>query len=175
MRKKTMDELNRPSIEAFREQARKPVALVLDNVRSGLNVGSVFRTADGFGLERILLCGITAIPPHREILKTALGATESVSWSHYPDPVAAVLELKNEGYKVLAVEQAVGSIQLHEFRVLPGRQYALVFGNEVNGVSDEVMAHVDGALEIPQAGAKHSLNISVCAGILAWEFARQMG
>lgn len=174
MRKKTMQELNRPRPEDLRQQTRNPVALVLDNVRSGMNVGSAFRTADGFGLEKIFLCGITAVPPHREILKTALGATETVPWEFHQNPVEAILALKEKGYRIIAVEQAEGSVSLLDFRVSPGQAYALVFGNEVNGVSEEVMAIVDGAIEIPQTGSKHSLNIAVCVGVVAWEFVRQI-
>lgn len=174
MRKKTMQELNRPSPEVFQQKARNPITLVLDNVRSGMNVGSAFRTADGFGLERVLLCGITAVPPHREILKTALGATETVPWEYHQNPVEALLALKEKGCRIIAVEQAEGSVLLQNFSVSPGQAYALVFGNEVNGVSEEVMAIVDGAIEIPQSGSKHSLNIAVCVGIVAWELVRQV-
>jgi tRNA G18 (ribose-2'-O)-methylase SpoU len=164
-----MEELERISPEAFKEQAKTPVIMLLDNVRSGMNVGSAFRTADAFALEKIFLCGITAQPPHREILKTALGATESIDWEYVEDPVKAIKKLQADGVKVLAVEQAVGSTQLNDFKVEPSQTYALVFGNEVQGVSDEVMEVVDGCLEIPQFGTKHSLNIAVSIGIVIWD------
>lgn len=164
-----MEELERISPEAFKEQEKTPIIVILDNVRSGMNVGSGFRTADAFALEKIYLCGITAQPPHREILKTALGATESVDWEYAEDPVDLIKKLKARGVKILAVEQAVGSIQLNKFEVEPKQNYALVFGNEVHGVSDEVMKVVDGCLEIPQYGTKHSLNIAVSFGIVIWD------
>ena len=174
MRKLKLQELNRLSVEEFKQSDKVPVVLVLDNVRSGLNVGSAFRTADAFALERIVLCGITAQPPHREILKTAIGATESIDWTYENDAAAAVRQLKAEGYQVWAVEQAAGSIPLQAFRVQEGEQYALIFGNEVKGVSEPVMNLVDGALEVPQFGTKHSLNISVCVGVVTWDLTRQM-
>lgn len=173
MRKLSLKELNRLSVEAFRSEPKIPVVLVLDNIRSGLNVGSAFRTADAFLLERLCLCGITAQPPHREILKTAIGATDSVTWSHYATTTDAVAELQAQGYQIIAVEQAEGSIALQDFPVLVDQQYALVFGNEVKGVSPEVMEVVDGCIEVPQFGTKHSLNISVCVGVVLWEFLRQ--
>ena len=169
MRKLTMDELGRLSPEQMRQRRKMPVVLVLDNVRSALNVGSAFRTADAFALEKIYLCGITATPPHREILKTALGAHESVSWEYAEAASEVVKRLRGEGWQVLAVEQAEGSIPLHEFEVEMSGRYALVFGNEVNGVSDPVMQLVDGCLEIPQFGTKHSLNVSVSVGIVSWQ------
>ena len=174
MRKLSLEELNRLSVEAFRDRPKTPVVLVLDNVRSGLNVGSAFRTGDAFALERLVLCGITARPPHREILKTAIGATESMAWSYEEDPVKAVEDLKTEGYRVWAVEQAEGSVSLADISVKSDEKYALVFGNEVSGVSEEVMAVVDGAVEVPQFGTKHSLNISVCVGVVVWEVFRRM-
>ncbi|MCB0636882.1 MAG: RNA methyltransferase [Lewinella sp.] len=173
MRKFKLDELNRLSVDAFREQPKTPVHLILDNVRSGLNVGSAFRTADAFALAHIHLCGITAQPPHREILKTALGATEAIDWSHHPEVTACVRELKSQGFAVWAVEQAEESCLLQDFQ-LPDLPLALVFGNEVSGVSEEVMSLVDGALEIPQYGTKHSLNISVSLGIVVWDIFRQL-
>ncbi len=173
MRKLKLQELNRPDIPTFKQQPKAPVVLVLDNIRSGLNVGSAFRTADAFALERIYLCGITGTPPHREILKTAIGATESVDWSYHKAPADAVDELKTAGYTVLAVEQADERTWLQDFRWEAGQKIALVFGNEVEGVSDAVMARVDGCLEVPQFGTKHSLNIAVCAGVVCWELTRQ--
>lgn len=165
-----MPELNRASVEEFRVQEKLPVVVVLDQVRSMHNVGSVFRTADGFSAEQIVLCGITGQPPHREIEKTALGATSSVAWKHEPDTVSAVKKLRENGYLVLAVEQVDGSIPLNEFTPKVHERYALVFGNEVHGVQDEVLAVVDGCLEIPQFGTKHSFNIVVSAGIVLWDF-----
>ena len=134
------------------------------------NVGSVFRTGDGFAVEQICLCGITGQPPHREIEKTALGATQSVNWSFYQDPQEAVQELRAKGYIIIAIEQAAGSIMLNEFEPEPGKKYALIFGNEVNGVSEEVMSVIDHCIEIPQFGTKHSFNIVVSAGIVLWDF-----
>ncbi|MEO0777328.1 MAG: TrmH family RNA methyltransferase [Bacteroidota bacterium] len=174
MRKLSTRELQRLSVEDFRREAKTPVVLILDNIRSGLNVGSAFRTADAFLLEQICLCGITAQPPHREILKTAIGATDSVAWQHYTDTTAAINTWRKRGYTILAIEQAEGSQPLQDYPVAPTGRYALVFGNEVKGVADEVMATVDGALEIPQYGTKHSLNISVCVGLVVWEFFRRM-
>lgn len=173
MRKLNMDELERVEIEVFKNQPKTPLVLVLDNVRSALNVGSAFRTADAFALQSIYLCGITAQPPHREILKTALGATESVAWKYLPDPVTAVRELQAAGFQVLAVEQAAGSISLPDFRWPSAAPVALIFGNEVEGVSDAALEVADGALEVPQFGTKHSLNISVCVGVVVWELFRQ--
>lgn len=173
MRKLKLQELERLSPEEYRRREKAPLVLVLDNLRSGLNVGSAFRTADAFALERIVLCGITARPPHREILKTAIGATQSVAWSYVEDPAEAARQLRDAGYQVWAVEQAEGSIPLQDFRRRPGQRYALVFGNEVTGVSEAVMEGVHGAIEVPQFGTKHSLNVAVCVGVVAWEFVRQ--
>ncbi len=173
MRKLKLQELNRPDIDTFKAQPKAPVVLVLDNIRSGLNVGAAFRTADAFALEHIYLCGITARPPHREILKTAIGATESVSWSYQEDTINAIKELQEQGYTVLAVEQADERTWLQEFRWPESQKVALVFGNEVEGVSDAAMEAVDGCLEVPQYGTKHSLNIAVCVGVVCWEVTRQ--
>lgn len=168
-RKKNILELERSSVEAYKTQEKTPLILVLDNVRSALNVGSAFRTADGFALQKIYLCGITAQPPHKEILKTAIGATDSVDWEYVEDPTEAVQKLHAEGWEVWAVEQAENSTSLEQFHPNKNSKIAVVFGNEVTGVADEVMDIVDGALEIPQFGTKHSLNISVCVGIVAWD------
>lgn len=168
-RKKNILELERSSVEAYKTQEKTPLILVLDNVRSALNVGSAFRTADGFALQKIYLCGITAQPPHKEILKTAIGATDSVDWEYVEDPTEAVQKLQAEGWEVWAVEQAENSTSLEQFHPNKNSKIAVVFGNEVTGVADEVMDIVDGALEIPQFGTKHSLNISVCVGIVAWD------
>lgn len=165
-----MEQLQRPSVEKFKAQDKLPVTLVLDNVRSMHNVGSAFRTADGFALERIFLCGITGTPPHREIEKTALGATQSVEWAYFETTKAAVEQLLGEQYTIIAVEQAKDSNMLHEFSPAPTEKYALIFGNEVHGVSDDVMGMVDTCIEIPQFGTKHSFNISVAVGIVLWDF-----
>lgn len=174
MRKLAVTELNRWSVEAFKKQPKTPLILVLDNVRSALNVGSAFRTADAFALEKIVLCGITAQPPNREITKTALGATESVAWEYVKEPSDVINELKSNDYKILAVEQVAESVLLQDFELQVDMKYALVFGNEVTGVSDSIMEMADAAIEIPQFGTKHSLNISVCVGIVTWELFRKM-
>lgn len=170
MRKLKLDELNRVDIQEFKEQEKLPVVVVLDNVRSMHNVGSVFRTADGFSIEKVVLCGITARPPHREIEKTALGATQSVDWIHFEDTLVAINTLRKEGYQIIAIEQAENSTMLNTFKPNTDAKYALIFGNEVNGVSDEVMEQIDGCIEIPQFGTKHSFNIVISAGIVLWDF-----
>jgi len=172
MRKLSMDELGRKSVEEFKQATKTPVIAVLDNIRSMHNVGSVFRTADAFLIEAIFLCGYTPQPPHRDINKTALGATESVDWIFFDTTTEAVKALKKQGYKVFAVEQTEGSISLEKVTVDSSEKFAVVFGNEVEGVNDEVLTLVDGSIEIPQLGMKHSLNISVAAGIVLWEFVR---
>lgn len=169
MRKTKNDELDRLSVEEFRKSEKTPVVLVLDNLRSMHNVGAAFRTADAFAIEKIYLCGITAQPPHREIHKTALGATDSVDWAHKKDTAALCEQLQQAGYEVLAVEQADQSLSLESFQPDPDKKYALVFGNEVFGVSDEVVAVVDQCLEIPQFGTKHSINVSVSIGVVLWD------
>ena len=174
MRKLKLAELNRVSVADFKSGAKFPVAVVLDNVRSMHNVGSIFRTADAFAVEKICLCGITARPPHREIEKTALGATQSVSWQYDEETVFTIERLRDEGYLILAVEQAENCTMLNEFDPQKNKKYALVFGNEVNGVSDEVMQRVDGCIEIPQFGTKHSFNIVVSAGIVLWDLFSKM-
>jgi tRNA G18 (ribose-2'-O)-methylase SpoU len=165
-----LEELNRVSVEEFKQQEKLPVVVVLDSVRSLHNVGSVFRTSDGFSVERILLCGITGQPPHREIEKTALGATQSIDWCHYENITSAIEDLRKEGYQIIAIEQAKNSTQLHEFRPLLNQKYALILGNEVNGVSEEAMSQIDDCIEIPQFGTKHSFNIVISAGIVLWDF-----
>jgi tRNA G18 (ribose-2'-O)-methylase SpoU len=169
MRKLKLDELNRASVAEFKAGEKMPVVVVLDNVRSMHNIGSIFRTADGFAVEKICLCGVTAQPPHREIEKTALGATQSISWEYFAEPLQAVEQLRWDGYRIIAVEQAENSTMLQDFTVNKGEKYALVFGNEVNGVSDEVMQNIDACIEIPQFGTKHSFNIVVSAGIVLWD------
>ena len=169
-----MDQLNRVDIESFKELEKTPITIVLDNVRSMHNVGSAFRTADGFAIEQIILCGITATPPHREIEKTALGATQSVQWTHYKETTDAVQALKEQGYKILAIEQAEGSVSLEQFEISENDKYAFVFGNEVHGVDEEVMEQVDGCIEIPQFGTKHSFNVSVTIGIVLWDILKKI-
>jgi len=170
LKKLKLDELNRVDIQEFRAQEKIPVVVVLDNVRSMHNIGSIFRTCDGFSVEKLYLCGITAQPPHREIEKTALGATQSVEWNHFETTINAVASLRNEGYTIIAVEQATGSTMLNSYRPLPDKKYALIFGNEVHGVSDEVMGQIDECIEIPQFGTKHSFNVVISAGIVLWDF-----
>lgn len=160
-------------VEAFRHAEKLPVVVVLDNIRSLHNVGAVFRTADAFRIEKICLCGITACPPSVEIHKTALGAEDSVAWTYYADTLDALRCLRKEGYIILAVEQVEGSLSLDCFRVDAHRRYALIMGNEVKGVRQDVVDAADGAIEIPQYGTKHSLNVSVSAGIVMWEFEKQ--
>ncbi|NND07682.1 MAG: TrmH family RNA methyltransferase [Saprospiraceae bacterium] len=167
MRKLKLEELGRISLEGFREMSKRRIVLVLDNIRSALNVGSAFRTADAFALERIMLCGITAQPPHREILKSAIGATESMEWAHYERTASAVLELKKNGYQCIGVEQTSASTQLQDY-VHADDPLALFFGNEVTGLSENILPMMDEYLEIPQFGTKHSLNVSVCLGIVVW-------
>ena len=175
MRKLLNEELGRPTLEECANIDKLPVTVILDNVRSAQNVGSFFRTADAFGIEHIALCGISATPPNREIHKTALGAEMSVAWSYYPTTLECVERLRTEGYRILAIEQIENSTMLNTFRAEEGVKYALVFGNEVDGVDQAVADVVDGAIEIPQVGIKHSLNVSVSAGILMWEMFRQFG
>lgn len=169
MRKLQNRELGRKTPEQFRKSEKSPFVIVLDNIRSQNNVGSVFRTADAFLTESIYLCGITARPPHREIQKTALGATESVSWKYFKETSEAIKELKSEGYKIIGIEQAEGSVSLCDFVVKQKTKYALVFGHEVNGVDQKIINVCDYVIEIPQFGTKHSFNIAVSAGIVLWE------
>ncbi len=170
MKKLSMDELNRLSVEDFKKQEKTQIILVLDNVRSLNNVGSIFRTADAFLLEGIYLLGITATPPHREIQKTALGATESVNWKHFEKAIDGIQDLKDRGFKIISVEQVENPVLLNNFKPNKEEKYAIVLGNEVDGVSDEVIKSSDICIEVPQYGTKHSLNVSVCAGILVWDF-----
>lgn len=171
MRKLSNDELNRKSVTEFRASVKSPFIIVLDNVRSLNNVGSIFRTADAFLVEAVYLCGITATPPHRDIHKTALGATESVAWRYFDSAPEAVRELKANGYVIVSVEQADEALPLDRFITEAGVRYALVFGHEVRGVSHEVVDLSDACIEIPQYGTKHSFNIAVSAGIVLWELA----
>lgn len=170
-KKKRITELNRISVEGFQAADKMPLILVLDNVRSATNVGAIFRTADAYRVEEIRLCGITARPPHPEIRKTALGATESVAWSYWPTTVDALEDLKSSNVSVASVEQAHDAVSLEQFNP-SDQKWAVVLGHEVKGVDQEVIAASDIALELPQFGTKHSLNVAVCAGIVIWEFAR---
>lgn len=174
MKKLKLEELGRISVDQFKEAEKIPVCIVLDNVRSLHNVGSAFRTADAFRVEKIYLTGITGTPPHREIHKTALGATESVNWEYVEDSAEAVRQLKTEGYSIVAIEQTTESTSLQSFVPRTNQKLCLVFGNEVNGVREEIIDLADQALEIPQTGTKHSLNVSVCLGIVAWEVYKQL-
>ena len=172
MKKLKLEELGRISVHEFKGVEKLSITVLLDNVRSLHNVGSVFRTADAFRIEKIFLAGITGTPPHREIHKTALGATESVDWEYGEDPFRVAQKLKSENYEILVVEQTTESKALHEFQIRKDQKYCLVFGNEVNGVSEKVVELADHAIEIPQMGTKHSLNVSVAAGIVLWELVR---
>jgi tRNA G18 (ribose-2'-O)-methylase SpoU len=169
MRKLLNRELERKTIEQFKKTQKAPIILVLDNVRSQSNVGSIFRTADAFLTEAIYLCGITSRPPHREIQKTALGATESVTWKYYSDTIDAIRELKEKGYRIIGIEQVEGSVGLQNLNIDIELKYALVFGHEVNGVDQEVINLCDQCVEIPQFGTKHSFNIAISVGIVLWE------
>ena len=173
MRKLLNDELGRPTVEEYIKSKKLPITLVLDNVRSAQNVGSFFRTADAFGFEHIALAGITSTPPNREIHKTALGSELSVAWSYHPTTLECIAQLRQSGYRIIAIEQIEGATMLNDFRMERGTKYALVFGNEVEGVDQAVADIVDGAIEIPQVGTKHSLNVSVSAGVVMWEIFRQ--
>ena len=173
-RKLSMEELGRLSVQEFKGTEKLPLVVVLDNVRSLHNVGSAFRTCDAFRISKLYLTGITGTPPHREIHKAALGATESVPWEYAEHTNDLIKELKGKGFEILAVEQTTHSLPLQNFKADPVKKYCLVFGNEVEGVSDEVIALADISLEIPQSGTKHSLNISVCTGIVLWHVYRQL-
>lgn len=162
--------MNRLTVEEFKEEKKTPLVVVLDNVRSLHNVGSVFRTADAFLVEAVYLCGITCTPPHAEIHKTALGAENTVTWKHYQDTHQAVADLKAQGYTVFAIEQAVGSTLLPDLQLDKSKKYAVILGNEVKGVQQTVVDACNGCIEIPQFGTKHSLNVSVTGGIIIWEF-----
>jgi len=174
MRKLLNSELERKTVEEFRKSEKSPNIVVLDNVRSHSNIGSIFRTADAFLTRAVYLCGITASPPHREIQKTALGATESVEWKYYPSTNDAIQELKEAGYLIIGVEQTEGSIELQNMQVEEGKLYALVFGNEVNGVDQEILNLCDYCIEIPQFGTKHSFNIAISVGIVLWELCKSL-
>ena len=174
MRKLENSELERKSIESFKRSEKTPLILILDDIRSLHNIGSVFRTADAFLIEKIVLCGITATPPNKEIHKTALGATETVKWEHNNNVLEVIENLKKESIMVLAIEQVENAVFLQNFKVENNKKYALVFGNEVYGVSQDAVALCDGCIEIPQLGTKHSLNISVSAGIVVWDLFQKL-
>lgn len=174
MRKLKNIELNRLSPEDFRKAEKTPFSVILDNVRSLNNIGSVFRTADAFLIEKIYLCGITATPPHKDIHKTALGSTESVAWEYFKSTMDVVQLLKNKGYTVMAVEQTTGSISLADLEIVSNKKYAFIFGHEIRGVDQAIVDDCDVCLDIPQYGTKHSLNISVSAGVVLWEAFRQL-
>lgn|SRR5690606_10748119 len=173
-RKILNSELDRKSVDEFKNSEKTPIILVLDDIRSLNNIGSVFRTADAFLVEKIYLCGITATPPNKEIHKTALGATDTVEWSYFQHIEDAISELKSENIQVWSIEQVENSVMLNEFKVKENQKYALIFGNEVKGVSEKAIELSDGYIEIPQLGTKHSLNISVSAGIVVWDFVSKM-
>ncbi|MGB4935798.1 MAG: RNA methyltransferase [Ferruginibacter sp.] len=173
IRKLAMDELNRKTVEEFKQSEKTPVIAVLENIRSAYNVGSVFRTADAFLLESIYITGYTCIPPHKEIKKTALGAEESVDWKHFVNASEAIRALKEAGYKVYAIEQAVNSHALQQVDFKVNEKIAVIFGNEVTGVEQETIMQCDGCIEIPQLGMKHSLNIATAAGVVLWEIVRK--
>ena len=172
-KKSKLWELNRKTEAEFREQKKFPIVVVLDDIRSLNNIGSFFRTADAFNIEKIILFGITASPPHKDIHKTALGSTETVRWEHQEDKLLCLKDLKNNGYELCVLEQTEQTTLLQEISTLPNRPTALIFGNEVNGVAQELVDFSDRIIEIPQFGTKHSLNVSVCAGIVMWEFCKK--
>jgi len=173
-KKKSMDELGRLDTDTFKQASHHPVIIILDNVRSMNNVGSAFRTADGFNVEKLILGGITPTPPHREIQKTALGATESVQWEHHTDLTPCLLQLKAEGFIIVGIEQVHNSVSLQDWHIPAKHKVAFVFGNEVEGVSEEILKQCDACIEIPQFGSKHSFNISVTVGIILWEYTKQL-
>ncbi|MCY0976029.1 RNA methyltransferase [Chryseobacterium wangxinyae] len=170
-----LEELNRIDVETFKKVEKIPLVVVLDNIRSMHNVGATFRTADAFLVEKIILCGITPQPPHREIHKAALGATESVDWSYEADINITIDDLKSQGFDVVGIEQTTNSTMITDFKIDNSKKYAIILGNEVEGISDEALQNIDSFIEIPQLGTKHSLNVSVCGGIVMWEFAKALG
>lgn len=169
-----LEELNRIDVETFKKVEKIPLVVVLDNIRSMHNVGATFRTADAFLIQKIILCGITPQPPHREIHKAALGATESVDWSYESDINTTINDLKNQGFEVVGIEQTTNSTMITDFKIDNTKKYAVILGNEVEGISDEALQNIDSFIEIPQLGTKHSLNVSVCGGIVMWEFAKAL-
>ena len=175
MRKLKNKELNRLNLEEFKNKKKVPIIIVLDNVRSAHNVGSVFRTSDAFLIEKIMLCGICPIPPKNEIRKTALGATESVEWEYFNDNADCIKGLTKKGYKIISIEQADNATELNNYFMEKPQKIALVFGNEINGVSEEIIQQSDDVIEIPQHGTKHSFNVSVSVGIVLWDLTRKLG
>lgn len=174
MKKRSMSELNRITADEFKQSEKVPIIIVLDDVRSAYNVGSIFRTADAFRVSGLYICGISARPPHKDISKTALGATESVEWEYFQDVHHAVKSLREEGYKLYAIEQADESISLEKFQPAKGEKIALIFGHEVFGVKDELVGMADACLEIPQFGTKHSFNVAISAGIVLWDISNKI-
>lgn len=169
-----LEELNRIDVETFKKTEKIPLIVILDNIRSMHNVGATFRTADAFLVQEIILCGITPQPPHREIHKAALGATESVDWSFEVDINATINDLKSQGFEIIGIEQTTNSKMITDFTIDKTKKYAVILGNEVEGISDEALQNIDSFIEIPQLGTKHSLNVSVCGGIVMWEFAKAL-
>lgn len=169
-KKLKLEELGRIDIETFKNKEKTPLVVVLDNIRSMHNVGAFFRTCDAFLIEKIILCGITPKPPHREIHKAALGATDSVDWEHHQDIKSTLTQLKSQGYQVVGIEQTTNSVPLNNYKIDSEKKYALVFGNEVEGLSDDALSEYTDFIEVPQLGTKHSLNVSVCGGVLIWDF-----
>lgn len=174
MRKLKLKELNRKTVEEYQKTKKLPLVVILDNIRSGMNIGSIFRTSDALLIEKIYLTGISASPPHREILKTAIGSTDSVNWEYMESIDNCIKHVKSSGYQTFAIEQTTTSVQLSAIDEIPNTPIALIFGNEVDGVSDSILTNIDGAIEIPQFGTKHSLNVSVCAGICLWAFHQKL-
>lgn len=174
MKKLSMDELNRSSVDQFKSEIKTPLVVILDNVRSMNNVGSIFRTCDAFAIEHLYLCGITAQPPHKDIAKTALGATESVAWSYHEDVVSLVSQLQQDHFEVYLIEQTDNSILLDQFKITPNQKVAIVLGNEVFGVDEKLLPICNGVIEIPQFGTKHSLNVTIAGGIVIWEMVKQI-
>lgn len=174
VQKLKLEELNRIDVETFKTVEKIPLIVVLDNIRSMHNVGATFRTADAFLIQKIILCGITPQPPHREIHKAALGATESVDWQYESDINTVIADLKSQGFEVVGIEQTTNSKMITDFTIHKSKKYAVILGNEVEGISDEALPHIDSFIEIPQLGTKHSLNVSVCGGIVMWEFAKAL-
>lgn len=174
VQKLKLEELNRLDVETFKSVEKIPLVVVLDNIRSMHNVGATFRTADAFLIRKIILCGITPQPPHREIHKAALGATESVDWSYENDINVTIADLKVQGFEIVGIEQTTGSRMITDFTIDKTKKYAVILGNEVEGISDEALPNIDSFVEIPQLGTKHSLNVSVCGGIVMWEFAKAL-
>lgn len=174
VQKLKLEELNRIDVETFKTVEKIPLVVVLDNIRSMHNVGATFRTADAFLIRKIVLCGITPQPPHREIHKAALGATESVDWEYESNINTVIADLKSRGFEVVGIEQTTNSKMITDFSIDKSKKYAVILGNEVEGISDEALPHIDSFIEIPQLGTKHSLNVSVCGGIVMWEFAKAL-